>query len=478
MRFLMRSLSGLLLLALTLAILGAAVLVVGDALRARLGEDAGGRPGVERIVAAHVAPVVPGRVVPVLTAYGRIEARRVLELRSPQAGTVVWVAEGFRNGLAVAEGEVLARLDPAPAEEALALVRADLAEAIAAAAEATAAVGLTEDDLAAAEAQLALRRQALERQREIAARGAGSSQAVETAELAVSAAEQAILSRRQALAAARAAVDRTGVAVTRAGIALGEAERTLRETEIRAGLSGRLDGVTLVPGAVIGANEALGRIIDPSALDVAVQLSTAQLARLIGADGALVPARITLLGGAGTAETTGRLDRLGVALAAGQTGRLLYGAVDQGAAPGLWQPGDFVELRIEEPALDDAATLPALALGRDGTILALGLEDRLEALPVEVLRRQGDHVIIRAGALAGREVVQERSALLGEGIRIRPIRPGAMVPLSPERRAALTALVKADATLPDVERARLLQELQADSVPAALVDRLQASAGG
>jgi multidrug efflux pump subunit AcrA (membrane-fusion protein) len=478
MRFLVRSLSGLLLLALTLVILGAAVLVVGDALRARLGENGGGRPAVERIVAAPVATVRPGRVVPVLTAYGRIEARRVLDLRSRQAGTVVWVADGFRNGLAVVEGEVLARLDPAPAEEALALARADLAEATAEAAEATAAVALTQDDLAAAEAQLALRRQALERQREIASRGAGSSQAVETAELAVSAAEQAILSRRQALAAARAAVDRTAVAVTRAGIALGEAERNLRETEIRAGLSGRVDGVTLAPGAVIGANEALGRIIDPSALDVAVQLSTAQLARLIGADGGLVPARITVLGGAGTAEAKGRLDRLGVALAEGQTGRLVYGALDQGAASGLWQPGDFVELRIEEPPLDDAATLPALALGRDGTVLALGPEDRLEALPVEVLRRQGDAVIIRVGQLAGREVVQERSALLGEGIRIRPIRAGAMVPLSPERRAALTALVNADATLTGTERARLLRELQADTVPAALVDRLQTPAGG
>jgi hypothetical protein len=108
----------------------------------------------------------------------------------------------------------------------------------------------------------------------------------------------------------------------------------------------------------------------------------------------------------------------------------------------------------------------------------LGPEDRLEALPVEVLRRQGDAVIIRVGQLAGREVVQERSALLGEGIRIRPIRAGAMVPLSPERRAALTALVNADATLTGTERARLLRELQADTVPAALVDRLQTPAGG
>jgi hypothetical protein len=57
-------------------------------------------------------------------------------------------------------------------------------------------------------------------------------------------------------------------------------------------------------------------------------------------------------------------------------------------------------------------------------VLALGPEDRLEEVAVEVLGRQGDEVIIAVGPLAGREIVAERSAFLGAGIRIRPIRPG------------------------------------------------------
>ena len=485
MRFLGRTLTGLLLLAVTLALLGAAALVVGSAVRASLEDGGPGRPAVERVVAANVVTVTPGTVVPVLTAYGKVEAARSLDLRTRAAGTVIWVAENFRNGLSVTAGEVLVRLDPAPAQEAVAIAGADLSEARASADEAIAAVVLTEDDLTAAEAQLVLRKQALDRQVEIEARGVGSSQAVETAELAVSSAEQAVLSRRQALAAAKAAVDRSAVAVTRAEIALGEAERNLAETELRAGLTGRVDAVTLVPGAVVGANEVVGRIIDPSALNVAVRLSTAQFALLVGPDGTLDSGPVTVVLGAADLTLTGQLERVGAAVGEGQTGRLIYVGVTADAAAGaLLQPGDFVEVRIEEAALQDAALLSALAVGRNGTVLALGPEDRLQEVVVDVLRRQGDDVIIRVGALAGREVVMERSALLGEGIRIRPIRPGAaveekaMVPLTPERRAELIAMVEENDQMPADVKARLVQELQADEVPAATLDRLDRRMGG
>lgn len=481
MRFLARSLTGLFLLAVTLALLGAAAIVLGSAVRYSLQPGSPARAAQERVVAANVIPVEPARLTPILTAYGKVEARRMLELRTKQSGTVVWVADTFRNGLSVQAGEVLVRLDPQPAEEALALARADLAEARASDAQARAAVSLTRDDLAAAEAQLGLRRQAVERQRQIAERGAGSSQAVETAELALSAAEQAVVSRRQALAAAEAAVEQAGVAVTRAGIALAEAERALAETEIRAGLSGRIDGVTVLPGALLAANEVIGRIIDPTALDVAARLSTAQFALLLDPDGRLGAAPVTL----GALGLTGRLERAAAAVGEGQTGRVVYVALDPSpAAQALLQPGDFVEVRIEEPPLDDVARLPALAVGRNGTVLALGPDDRLEERPVEVLRRQGDDVLIRVGSLAGREVVMERSILLGEGIRIRPIRPGAqdgatdMVLLSPERRAQLVALVEADDRMPAEIKEQLLRDLEAEAVPAATLDRLEGRMGG
>ena len=480
MRFIARSLTGLLLLAVTLALLGLAAIAIGSALRQSMDPGGPGRPGEERIVAANVVTLTPQVIAPQLTAFGKVESRRTLDVRARSGGTVVWVADSFRNGLAVREGDVLVRLDPAPATEALALAEADLSEARAKESEAAASVTLAQDDLAAAEAQAALRRQALARQQDIAARGAGSSQAVETAELAVSAADQAVLSRRQALASALAQVDQTAVAVTRAEIAVGEAVRTLAETEVRAAITGRVDGVTLVPGAVVGASEVLGRIVDPVALDVAVRLSTAQFGLLLDADGGLQGGAVTVLpeGGSGV-PLTGRLDRVSAAVGEGQTGRLVYVALDLAAGmEALLQPGDFVTVQIDEAPLNDAALLPATAVGRNGTVLVLGAEDRLEEVPVEVLRRQGDAVILRVGSLAGREIVQERSVFLGDGIRIRPVRPdaavtGDKVQLTPERRAALIALVEASETMPEAEKARMRQDLEADAVPAEVVDRLE-----
>lgn len=429
MRFLGRSLTGLLLLAVTLALLGMAAIVVGNAVRASLEPGGPARPAAERVVAANVMTVAPGTITPELTAYGKVEARRTLDIRTKTGGTVVWVADSFRNGGTVAAGDLILRLDPVPAEEALALARADLAEAQAAAAEAVAAVDLAEQDLAAAVAQADLRRQALVRQQDLAARGAGSPQAVETAELALSAADQAVLSRRQALASAMARVDQTAVAVTRAEIAEREAARNLADTELRAGLGGRVDGVTLVAGAVVAANEAVGRILDPSALDVALRLSAAQFAQLLDPAGQLRPAGVTVtLPGLGAAGTLGgRLDRVGAAVGEGQTGRLVYAALSAGAeAATVLKPGDFVAVAIAGAPLADAVLVPATAVGRQGTVLVLGPEERLEEQAVEILGRQGDDVILRAAALAGREIVTERSVFLGEGIRIRPLRPGAV----------------------------------------------------
>jgi multidrug resistance efflux pump len=435
MRFVARSLTGLLLLVVTLTLLGAAAMVVGSAVRESMAPAGSARPTEERVVAANLLTLSPSEITPEYTAYGKVEARRTLDLRLAQAGTVVWVAEEFRDGGIVVEGDRLLELDPVPAEDALDLARADLAEAEGASAAAIAAVTLAEEDLAVAEAQTALRQQALERQVNIDAQGVGSPQAVETAELEVSASRQAELSRKQALAQARERVDQTAAALTRARVALAEAERELKDMVLYAGIGGRIEGVSLVPGAVVTANEELGRIIDPASLEIAIRLSTTQYARLLDASGDLrpLPVSVALPGLTGAAPLQGRLDRVGAAVGDGQTGRLIFAVIDpEATANGLLKPGDFVEVTVEGALLSDAALIPATALGRQGTVLALGTEDRLEEEPVEVLGRQGDEVIIAVGPLAGREIVAERSAFLGEGIRIRPIRPAsAAVPDQP-----------------------------------------------
>jgi hypothetical protein len=488
MRFFGRSLTGLFLMALTLGLLGLAAALIAGAFRGRDAEMGGAMPEEERVIAANVVMLEPTDVTPVLTAFGEVRARRVLELRAKQPGTVAWVSERFENGASIKAGETLARFDPVPAQEALALAQADVDEARAAGSAAEAAVLLARDDLAAARAQVELRAQSLSRQEDLVERGVGSPQAVETAELAFSAAEQAVLSRRQAMASAEAQVDQAAVALTRATIALAEAERALAETELTAEFSGRLDGIGLVEGAVVGANESLGRVIDPESLEVSMRLSTTQFALLLGPNGELADGVATVALDVGGAEitATGRLVRVGASVGEGQTGRLVYVALD--AAPGL-RPGDFVTVRIEETPLPESALVPATAIGAGDTVLVVGKDDRLEEHRVDLLRRQGDDVIIGVGDLAGREIVAARSTFLGKGIKVRPVRPDgmagaepsdeqAMITLTAERRAALIALVEANDRMPADAKARVLEELQADTVSARMVAQLEERMGG
>jgi RND family efflux transporter MFP subunit len=487
MRFFRRSLVGLLLLALTAAFLGLAVNAIRAAVETRLADDRTAPPARERVFTANVVTAVAGPVTPVMTVFGEVRSRRTLELRTPRSGTVVMLAPDFEDGARVSAGQVLWRLDPADATAERDLARSDLERQEAQLREATRAVDLARDDLAAAQVQAGLRAQALARQRDLQARGVGSDAAVETAALALSSADQSVVSRRAALAQAEAAVDQATTALSRQRITLAEAERALRDTEVRAEFDGVLSGVTVVPGRILSTNERVADLIDPAALEVAFRVSTAQYGRITNDRGALRPAGVTVALDVAGAEiaATGTLARVGAAVGEGQTGRQVYASL---VGAGGFRPGDFVTVRIDEPPLPQAIVLPATALGSDGAVLVLGPEDRLESLPVTLLRRQGDDVILAADGLAGREVVAERSPLLGAGIKVRPVRSGAPAPaeqaaadfidLTPERRAALIALVEGNTRMPAEARARILAQLAEDRVPARVVARIEARGGG
>lgn len=486
MRFLRRSLTGVFLLSVTLGLLVWAGSTIYAALQERWADTPGQRPARERVFAANVVAVTPEDIRPVLTTFGEVRARRELDIRAATGGEIVWLADAFEEGGQVAEGEVLVRIDDAEAQSVLSTARTDMSEAEAELREAQRALGLAAEDIAVAEEQAVLRERALARQRDLSDRGVGSAAAVETAELAAAAARQAVLNRRQAEATAEARVDQAMTALERRGIALAEAERELRDTEIVAEFDGTLAEVSVVVGGLVTPNERIARLIDPSALEVAFRVSTPQYARLLTDNGQLIGAEVTaaidVLGV--ELSATGVVSRESAAVGEGQTGRQLFARLE--AAPGF-RPGDFVEIRITEPVLTRVARLPATAVDAGGGVLVVGDEDRLEVGSVEVLRREGDDVIVRARGLSGREVVAERTPLLGAGIKVRPIRrdgpmTGAEEPeyleLDPERRARLVAFVEGNQFMPEEAKARVLAQLREDKVPARVVERIESRMGG
>jgi multidrug efflux pump subunit AcrA (membrane-fusion protein) len=488
MRFLWRSLTGLLLTALTVGLMALAVHTVIAAVRDSLAGDGGGPPPRERVFAVSAIEVSPETVTPVIETFGKILSRRTLELRASAAGEVVWLSDDFEEGASVSAGDLLAKIDDRDALGNRDTAEADLAEAEAELRDAERALDLAQAELEAAEAQAELRERALARQRDLQSRGVGTDLLVEEAELAASAANQAVLSNRQALADAEARIDFAGIALDRRRIALDEAERRVADTEIYAGFTGRLANVDVALGGLVSANEALGELIDPDALEAAFRVSATQYARLVDENGRLGPAPVSItldVGDLGLVAT-GRLHRESAAVGEGQTGRLLFARLD---APAGFRPGDFVTVRIEEPPLDEVAVLPAAALNAAQEVLVIGPDDRLEPVEAQLLRRQGDDVVVAAGDLAGREVVAERSPFLGGGIKVRRVQPEPapdveteieddLVELDADRRARLVAFVEANDLMPADDKARVLSQLRQPMVSAQMIDRIEARMGG
>ncbi|QIE46411.1 HlyD family efflux transporter periplasmic adaptor subunit [Pseudohalocynthiibacter aestuariivivens] len=486
MRFLRQSLTGLFLMSMTLGLLAYAGYTVFSAVQERLTKEPRVAERRERVFAVNVITATPQQITPELTVFGEVQSRRSLEIRAKAGGTLVELADAFEEGGQVRAGQVLARVDPADSQSALDRAASDVSDAQAETRDAQRGLDLARDELGAADAQAELQDRAFKRQQDLEARGVGTAAAVEVAELAAAQARATVLARRQALATAEARVDQAATGLSRAIISQKEAQRRLDDTTILAGFTGSLSDVTVVEGGLISANEKMATLIDPAALEVAFRVSTPQFARLLDPKGVLLsaPVRVTLEAFGVDLQATGIVTRASAAVGEGQTGRLVFARLD--AAQGL-KPGDFVTVRIDEPPLENIVRLPAAALGADGSVLALSGEDRIEAIPVTLLRRQGDDILVRSAALAGREVITQRSPLLGAGIKVRPLRrtegvaetpAPEMLELSADRRARLIAYVEGNTDMPDALKTRLLAKLEQDRVPARMVQRLETRMGG
>ncbi|MBO9400260.1 HlyD family efflux transporter periplasmic adaptor subunit [Shimia sp. R9_3] len=484
MRFLRQSLTGLFLLSVTAGFLLYAGHLVRGAVEERLSQDAKGPPARERIFTVNVKRAEPGAEIPELVAFGEVQSRRSLEVRAAAAGTVVHLSENFEDGARVTTGEMLVQVDPTKARYALDRVANDVLDAEAERRDADRTLALARDELSAAEAQYALRQTAYDRQVDLQERGVGTAAAVETAELAQASAQQAVLSNRRAVAQAEARVDQAKTRFERTSILLAEAQKDLDDTVIRADFSGTLSEVTIVQGGLVSMNERLATLIDANALEVAFRVSTTQYARLLDATDQLHQAevRVSLDALNTDLSTTGVITRDAAAVGEGQTGRVLYARLD--SARGL-KPGDFVTVRVKEPELENVVRLPATALSAANDVLVVGEGDRLQAMKVNLIRRQGDDVLVRARGLAGQNVVTRRTPLLGEGIAVKPlsgdssqIEAPEMVALSDEERQRFVAAVEANGRMPSDAKKRILEALAKPEVPAQMVERLRRRMGG
>ncbi|MEJ6707844.1 MAG: HlyD family efflux transporter periplasmic adaptor subunit [Amylibacter sp.] len=476
MRFITRSLMGLMLMMLTLALLALAGNSIVSAFKNKSSSGFGNREARERVFTVEVVKIALGTQFPEIQTFGEVVSGRTLELRAAATGELVQMSDSFREGGLVKQGEILFQTDPANAQSRLLISENELAEAEADLADARRNLTLAKDEITAAENQLSLRKKAMERQDRLRQRGVGTNAAMEIAELATSNAEQALLSKRLSLANALAKIARAETLLGRRQINVDEASRLLADTTVKAEFDGVLSDISVVLGRLVSANEKLGSLIDPTALEIAFRVSNDEFRALTGGGLQQAEVRVSL----GTdASFSGQIDRVSAAVAQGKTGRELFARVQNAATLNI-QPGDFVSVVVREPALENVAKIPAISASTSGEVLIVGDENRLENATVEILRKSGNDLIVRADDIEGRQLVLARAPQLGEGIRVNPRSPGGpaieakkMVKLDAGRRDKILTALKANKRLPEAVRDRLINQFEKDEVPADALERVE-----
>ncbi len=193
----------------------------------------------------------------------------VVHIASAVGGRVVAipVAENQR----VARGDLLFEIDPAPYRLVVDQTRADLAIAAAALETQTRAVemqrsaaAVAADQVKRAQTNLDLATRTVERLRPLAAKGYAPQQQLDTAETAQRDAATSLRQAKIQEAAAVAAIDGTAgaeAAVRAREAALAIAERALADTTVRAPLSGRVVGLSVLPGEMAAPSQTLFTLV-------------------------------------------------------------------------------------------------------------------------------------------------------------------------------------------------------------------------
>ncbi len=487
MNFLLRSFLGLIILSITLGFLIFGSLVLIEALKKRSEKSDNRRFQKERVFAVNVETLNKQIASPKILSYGEIYSKRMLEIRPLVSGRLDYVSEKFVEGGYVKSGDILFRLNQKDYLNELEIAEIDLEDTKAQLSEAISKLDYANLEFEVSESQLNLRKNALDRQTQLAESGLITSSQLENTQLAYSSSKQQFLNKQNLVKSSKNAIDKLKIQLKRRSISIDKAKRNLDETEIKAPFDGIIASVNILPGSVINKNEKLGTLLDPNSLEVMFNLSANEFARVIDRDGKLLNLDITayLKLSNNDIPFSGKIERINPEIMNIGSGRKLFASINLGENKTL-RPGDFVVLEIKEPSLKNITVLPSSAVTIDGKIFILEEDNRLKEIEVNILRRQGNEVIV-SGAPTDKEYVMQRSPQLGNGLKIKPLRKkdreisnsvnlsknNELVTISPEKQKKLINTLDKLDRMPKSVKDRLYEEINSGKIKAKTLKRLE-----
>lgn len=358
-----------------------------------------GRPSPETDLSRDLAPLVRAAAVArrdvriTVRAHGTVMPRTESDLVPEVSGRVVGISPALVAGGFFEAGETLLEVDPRDYESALRRADARLART-------------------GSEAELA--RANLARLHALQGRGVASEAALDAAENAARVAEAA----RAEAAAAR-----------------DDARRSLERTRLLAPYAGRVREERVDVGQFVSPGQPVARLYAVDYAEVRLPIRDAELAYLElpldaggGIEAAAEPTVVLRAVFAGAPrEWTGRIVRTEGEI--DSQSRMVhvvarvddpYGRAEaRGRAP--LAVGLFVDAEIEGRELRDVISLPRAALRGDDRVFAVDAGGRLRLVPVEVVRAQGEEILVRASLEEGGLVCVSELPGATEGTRVRTL---------------------------------------------------------
>ena len=447
------------------------------------------RKGAEREYTVFTDQIKRTEETPVIYAYGEVKSWRTLEIRAPVIGKISEVAEIFRDGSVVFEGDFLFSIEDKEYKDSLTIAKTDLRDAESDLVNAKTLFELSKLDLEAAEKEKAIRLASFERQKKLKSSGVISESIFEQASLSVTNAEKSLITKKNSLVQAENKIFKAEVLLERKKVGYDLAKRQLADTKFFAPFTGVLDQVNAVTGRLISSNERLGKILDPKALEVVFPLSDIQYSRITDQEGNFIKLKVEYSSGRSEKDNVhfGIIERVGGQVNTGNTGRQVFATIS--AAKGIsLKPGDFVNVKVFEPKLKGIAKLPLGSLGSNNTVLLVNDDLRLEKIKIDVVRFQENHILVR-NVPFDRKFVTKWSPQLDSGVKVKVIESSKgnkgvkpakneSIKLTDEEREKLINAVENNKWIPKDVKKRLVKQLSQELVPKKVVDRLRKRMGG
>lgn len=211
-----------------------------------------------------------------------------------------------------------------------------------------------------------------------------------------------------------------------------QAEINLQRTRFFAPFNGYVRSEQVEIGQFINAGSPVATIVGTDQVEIIVPLSLDELAWLqVPRNGDMQKgsaAEVELQSGAQTFRWQGGITRaMGEIDPRTRMARVVV-TVDQPLSTGSSArsllnellPGMFVEVLLQGKELVDVIAVPRGALRDDDTVWTADQENRLHIRPVEIVRRERDELLVRAGLLAGEQIVLTGLSGAAEGMLLRP----------------------------------------------------------